>query len=167
MLSNGFFSVFSALTSLSSIMPSSFSLPVNYSGSNLSAPLYLYPATFVCSLPIHSWADSLLFLHSFLYCSASMIQLWYGSNILLSTVNSPFVVLLFSFSSWVQVPMSNSPSHPSQFFMTGILFRINFVCSGFQYIHHFGLQFNSSTCLSGTSHLNLSFSSTNPPFLCL
>ena len=95
-------SVFSnAVTSLciSSAIPSSSSPPMNCSVSNLSGFLYLHLATFVCSLPILSWADSLLFLHSFLYCSASIVWLGHSLNILLRTMNCPFVVLLFSFSS--------------------------------------------------------------------
>ena len=50
-----------------------------------------------------------------------MIQLWHGLNIFLSTENSPFVILQFSFSSCVNGSMSSRPPQPIQFFMTGNL----------------------------------------------
>ena len=40
---------------------------------SLSHSLYLYSATFDHSLPIHSWADSLLFLCKFWYCNEFII----------------------------------------------------------------------------------------------
>ena len=51
----------------------------------------------------------------------TMIQLWHGLNLLLSTENIPFVVLHFFFSYCIKVSMSNSPFQPSQFFTTCIL----------------------------------------------
>ena len=112
-------SIFSrVVTSLniSLFMPSSFRPVMNCSINNISGSLYLFSATFVHSLPIHSWSDSLFFPHSFWYFNASMMWLWHDLNVLLSTENSPFVALHFSFSSCVNVCMSNRPSQPSQFF---------------------------------------------------
>ena len=106
---------------ISSVIPSLFSPPLNCSVNNLSGSLYLHSGTFVHILPIHSLADSLLFLCSFWYCSVSMIWLWHGLNLLLNTENSAFVVLHFSFSSWVNISMSNRSSWPSLFLITGIL----------------------------------------------
>ena len=104
-----------------SVMSSSFSPPINCAINNLSDSLYSHSATFVCSLPIHSLADLLLFLQRFWYCYKSIIWLWLRFNILLSTENSTFVVLHFSFSSCVKGFISNRPIQPSQFFVTDIL----------------------------------------------
>ena len=70
----------------------------------------------------------------------SIIQLWYGSNLLLSTVNTSFCSLSSSLLSCALV---------SSIFVT------------------LSWKFNSPTCLYGMAQLNLRLSNTSPLFLCL
>ena len=96
-----------------------------------------------------------------------MIWLWQNLNLLPSTENSPFVVLYFSFSSYVKVSTSNRPSEHSQFFITGVLSSslISYALVSSIFITS-SWKFNSFTYLSGTSQLNLGLSSTSSLFLC-
>ena len=78
-----------------------------------------HSAALVCSLPIHFWTESLLFLCSLQYCSDITVLLCYGLNLLFNIEKRHFVILHFSFSSWVNVCRSYRPSWPNQFVITG------------------------------------------------
>ena len=109
---------------LLSIIPSSLSQPMNCSVSSLSYSLNSHSAALVCSLPIHLWADSLLFLCNVQYCSSIIILSCCGLNLLLNTNKRPFVVLHFS-SSWVNICISCRTSQTNYFFNYWDLFLLS------------------------------------------
>ena len=94
---------------ISLVRSSSLSCLINCSLNSLSYFPFYHSTTALHSLPIHSWADSLLFLSSIQYCNEIIIWLWHGLNFLLRTEIIPFVVLHFSFPYCVIVFISNRP----------------------------------------------------------
>ena len=106
------------------IMVLPFSPPMNCSVSNWWYSLYSQSVAFVCSPPIHSWVESLLFLCRFWYYSDITIQLYHGLNLLLKTEKRPFAVLHFAFSSWMNFFITYRPSWPNHFNHL-VLFLIN------------------------------------------
>ena len=89
-------------------------------------------------------------------------------SLLFRTENNLFVVLHFSFSTCMDISMSNRPSQASLFFINSILpwSFISYALVSNIFIT-WSWKFHSSTYLSGMSQLNLGFSSTNPLFLYL
>ena len=120
LVASSMFSNVPTYLSISSVIPSSLKPPINCSFNSLPYSLYSHSVTFIHSLPIHSWADSLLFLCNLQYCNEIIIQLWHGLNVLLKTDNNPFMVLHFCFSC-MNVSISNWPSQPSQFLILGLI----------------------------------------------
>ena len=89
--------------SVSHLIMSSLSNPwMNCFVRLLSHSMYSQSVVLVCNLPIHSWADSWLFLLSLKYCSDNTFQLWCGLHFWLSIENSPFAVLHVSCSALVK-----------------------------------------------------------------
>ena len=102
------------------------------------------------------------------YCSDITILLYRTLNLLHNTAKRPFIILHFSFSSWIKVCISCRPSWTSQFFLTGA-----FSSSEISYSLVFRMFITStskvmiSVYLSCMFQLNACFTSTGAWCLCL